>query len=212
MGNAALVYGLPYEDIAAAKKKKEGLTEYDHQCIKARSDVKIVGFGLNYGMKEHLLAKNMKCTVPKAIDTMNKYMARYPAVQHFYKEAIEEARRCGYAFSVLGRRRFLPEIASHNQFDRWQAERRATNMQIQGSAADVVRMAMILIDEQGIDIEYGCHMLLQIHDELLFECPEETGDICMPIVEEIMEHSLPSQLAVPLTVSKSRTKNWAQAK
>lgn len=212
MGNAALVYGLPYEDIAAAKKKKEGLTEYDHQCIKARSDVKIVGFGLNYGMKEHLLAKNMKCTVPKAIDTMNKYMARYPAVQHFYKEAIEEARKCGYAFSVLGRRRFLPEIASHNQFDRWQAERRATNMQIQGSAADVVRMAMILIDEQGLDLEYGCHMLLQIHDELLFECPVETGDICMPIIEEIMEHSLPSQLAVPLTVSKSRTKNWAQAK
>jgi DNA polymerase-1 len=85
-------------------------------------------------------------------------------------------------------------------------------MQIQGSAADVVRMAMILIDEQGLDLEYGCHMLLQIHDELLFECPVETGDICMPIIEEIMEHSLPSQLAVPLTVSKSRTKNWAQAK
>lgn len=212
MGNAALVYGLPYEDIERAKKKKSDLTDYDHQCIKARSDVKIVGFGLNYGMKENLLAKNMKCTVEKALETMDRYMARYPAVQHFYAEAIAEARQCGYAFSVLGRRRFLPEIASLSKMDRWQAERRATNMQIQGSAADVVRMAMILIDEQGLDDQYGCHMMLQVHDELLFECPEDTGDICMPIIEEIMEHSLPSDLAVPLTVSKSRTKDWAAAK
>lgn len=213
MGNAELVFGFPYDDIKKAKKKKpEEHTTYDIECLHARSAVKIVGFGLNYGMKEHLLAKNMKCTVEKAVETMNRYMDRYPAVKQFYASAIEEARKTGYAFSVLGRRRFLPDIMSASQFDRWRAERQATNMQIQGSAADVARMAMILIDEQGFDAEYGCHMLLQVHDELLFECPSETSEICMPKIQEIMEHSLPSDLAVPLTTTQARVKRWSEAK
>lgn len=126
-------------------------------------------------MKEKLLARNMGCTVDEAIDLMERYMGRYPAVKHFYAEAIEETRETGYAFSLLGRRRFLPEIISMSEYDRFRAERQAVNMQIQGTAADAVTMAMILIDEAKLDERFGCEMLLQVHDELIFQCPEETS-------------------------------------
>lgn len=213
MGNASLVFGLPYDDIKAAKKKdKHELSDYDRRCLKARSDVKTIGFGLNYGMQAPLLAKNMQCSVPEAEDLMARYMDRYPAVKQFYAEAIEETRACGYAFTVLGRRRFLPEIASKHPGDVGKAERQAVNMQIQGTAADAAKMAMILIDDAQLDRRFGCRMLLQVHDEIVFECPEETCDEAMAEIQQWMEHPFPTDLAVPLTVSGDKAKNWADAK
>ncbi len=167
---------------------------------------------LNYGMKEKLLANNLGCTVDEAIALMDKYMNRYPAVKQFYAEAIEETRQTGYAFSLLGRRRFLPEIISMSEYDRFRAERQAVTMQIQGTAADAAKMAMILIDEAGLEEKYGCKMLLQVHDELLFECPEETAEEANAEIGEWMSHPFPSDLAVALTTEGSIADNWADAK
>lgn len=213
MGNAAMVFGYPYDDIKAAKKKpKDQQTDYDKKCLKARGDVKAIGFGLNYGMKEKLLARNLCCTVDEAVVLMGKYMDRYPAVKQFYREAIEETRKTGYAFSLLGRRRFLPEIVSESEYDRFRAERQAVNLQIQGTAADAAKMAMILIDEAQLDKRLGCDMLLQVHDELIFECPEETSKEAFEEIKEWMSHPFHTDLAVPLDVEGSIAKDWASAK
>jgi len=215
MGNASLVFGLPYDDIKAAKKKdKKDLNDYDRRCLKARADVKAIGFGLNYGMKENLLAKNLQCSVEEAKKLMEAYMSRYPAVRAFYDEAIAETAGTAphYAYTLLGRRRHLPEIQSPNDMDRWRAERQAVNMQIQGTAADAAKMAMILIADARLDERFGCRMLLQVHDELVFECPEETCEEAMAEIKEWMEHPFPTDLAVPLTVSGDKAKNWADSK
>ena len=167
---------------------------------------------LNYGMKENLLAKNIGCTVAEAKSLVAKYMARYPAVSKFYKEAIDESRDTGCAFTILGRRRFLPEINSYDSMTKWRAERQAVNHQIQGTAADVVRMAMINVDKADLEKKYGCKMTLQIHDELLFECPEESAQQAHKEISELMSHPFRTDLVVPLTIAGHVVTNWADAK
>ncbi len=213
MGNASMVFGLPYEDIKAAKKKdKKEHTDYDKRCLRARADVKAIGFGLNYGMKEKLLAANLGRTVEEAIEIRERYLSTYPTVDNFYQEAIETARKTKMAYTITGRRRRLPAINSHNTYFRYQAERQAVNMEIQGTAADVVRMAMIALDELGIDLRYGANMFMQVHDELLFECPEETAVEAKSLIQEMMSHPLDSDLEVPLTTSGHICDDWSQAK
>ena len=107
---------------------------------------------LNYGMREFTLAKRLGCSVQEAKDKIDKYLARYPAVKHFFDSAIEEARESGYAFTVLGRRRFLGDILAQSRKDRGHAERQASNMPIQGSAADVCKCAMLLCDSAGLEL------------------------------------------------------------
>lgn len=214
MGNASMVFNIPYEDIAKAKKKpKEQLTEYDRECLEYRRRIKVIGFGLNYGMKEKLLASNLGSSVEHAKEIMDKYLARYPAVKRFYARAIETTRASGgYAFSLLGRRRHLPNIDSHLDFERFRAERQASNMEVQGSAADIVRLAMLAIDDTDVEGRYGAEMVLQVHDELLFECPEETAVAANEEIKLWMSNSLPSDPEVAFTTSGSITDNWADAK
>lgn len=222
MGNASLVFQTPYDDIAAAKKidklVKEGklpesaITDYVRQCLHYRQVAKSVGFGLNYGMKENKLARQIGVSVNEAKSIIEQYMARYPAVANFYKEAIEEARITGYAFTLLGRRRSLPDILSENAMDRWTAERQASNQPIQGTAADVVRLAMIQIDDAGILESRGARMLLQVHDEICVECPTEYAQEVNADLKEIMEHPLPNDLAVLLATSGGIGPNWCDAK
>jgi len=222
MGNASLVFNIPYEDLEKAKKVdkkvKAGelpeaeMTDYYRKCLEARQHVKTIGFGLNYGMKEKKLANDLRITKEEAINLINRYMDRYPAVKKFYADSIGVVRQTGYAYTLLGRRRFLPEINSTQNDIRWRAERQASNVPIQGTAADVVKMAMILCDQANLVDEYGFHMLLQVHDELAFEGPEETTEECLKVIKEIMEDSLPTKLAVPLEVSIGKGKSWMDAK
>lgn len=222
MGNAALVFQLPYEDIEQAKdidrKVKmgelppEAFTDYHARCLEARQAAKAIGFGLNYGMKETRLAAVLRTTPEEAARLIEQYKARYPAVQRFYDKAIEDTRKTGYSWTLMGRRRFLPDITSNREFDRWRAERQACNVQIQGTAASVVKMAMLLCDDAGLFDEYGCSMLLQVHDELVFECPQETSAEVLPLIRHMMEHSLPTDLSVPLEVSIAKGHNWMDAK
>lgn len=218
MGNASLVFNIPYEELAKAKKTdkdvkagklpESAMTDHYKFCLQKRQEVKTIGFGLNYGMKEAKLARDLGITKEEALALMDRYMARYPAVKHFYDEAINTVRKTGYAFTLLGRRRFLPEILAARNDLRWRAERQASNVPIQGTAADVVKMAMIQCDQANILDDFGYHMLIQVHDELAFEGPEETTEPCQARIQEIMEDSLPSKLAVDLKVSIAHGKSW----
>lgn len=246
MGNASLMYGIPYDDLVLAKKvdkevKKEldeiakanlgpldreaaiagahaKMTAYFIKCLTARGDAKTIGFGLNYGMKSGKLAGRLGCTKPEAQAKIDKYMATYPAVTHFYDKAIEDARRTGYSFTLLGRRRFLPEIVSQNDMERWAAERQAVNTVIQGTAADACRMAMVNIYESGILEEFGVKMRSQVHDELINTCHKDAvGDLkenkrAMSAIKEMMEHPFTTELEVPLAVSIGKGVSWLNAK
>lgn len=239
MGNASMVYGpiyekkhgwkMSYDDLVHAKKvdKKvkagelppEALDEHCQLALWARNAIKSVGFGLNYGMKENKLARQLGCTKDEAIAIINAYLGTYPAVKGFYDAAIAETRKDGFSFSILGRRRFHAAINSYNAYERWSEERKCVNMQIQGGAADVVRMAMIFIHRAGLEKKLGCKMLLQVHDELMFQCPKETIKEAQAIIGPIMEHALamcPSgraaDLAVPLTTSTGIGATWDTAK
>jgi len=223
MGNAAFVFNLPYDDIAAAKdiekQVKKGklpesaMTPYVWQCLKARADVKNIGFGLNYGMKERALAARMDCSVEEAVDKINQYMARYPAVRAFFDEAVEEVRDCGYAFTLMGRRRSLPDILAHKDYIRFRAERQASNMPIQGTAAETCKMAMINIyEDTELRTKYGYKMRLQVHDEILGTCPKEYTDIVKERIREWMEHPFPTDIGVPLLADIGSASSWGGAK
>jgi DNA polymerase-1 len=118
----------------------------------------------------------------------------------------------GAAYTILGRRRRLPDIWSTNDMDRWAAERQATNTVIQGSAADTCKLAMLLIFDERLDKKYGCDMLFQVHDEILFECPDEYVEEVKPLIKEWMEHPFPADLAVPLEVDIGHGTSWGTAK
>jgi DNA polymerase-1 len=167
---------------------------------------------LNYGMAAPKLARSLNIAVEEAEGIIKQYFLTYPAIEGFYVSAKEEARQSGFSSTILGRRRFHPAINSRNTMDRWGEERKAVNNVIQGSAADVVRLAMLKCDRANLEYKYGCKMLLQIHDELMFECPEETAEQAMAEIKMLMEHPLPTDLAVPLDVSIGRGPTWANAK
>lgn len=223
MGNVSIVYDIPYEDMVEAKKidkavskndlPESALTDYVKRCLSLRGSIKQIGFGLNYGMKEKAMAARIGCSVEEAVATIDKYMATYPAVRAFFASAAEDARRTGYAFTLMGRRRYLPDIIARDDYTRFRAERQASNMPIQGTAAEVCKMAMINVYE---DVElrekYGAAMCLQVHDEIVLECPEETVEIVVPRVREWMEHPFPSDIGVPLTVEIGYGDEWGNAK
>lgn len=232
MGNAEMVFGpiferkygwkLTYDFLKEAKKVDGGVkegklppearTDRHEKALFARNAIKSVGFGLNYGMKEGKLARQLGISKDEALDIINAYLGTYPAVSDFYDDAIAETEQTGFSFTLLGRRRFHPAIHSHNKLDRWSEQRKCVNNQIQGTAADAVRLAMIRIWKAGFDKKYGCKMLLQIHDELIFECPDETADEAMAEIKNIMEHPFPTDLLVPLDVSIGTGPAWNKAK
>jgi len=215
-------WDLTYDFLKEAKKVdgqvKEGtlppsaLTERHQIALQKRNQIKSVGFGLNYGMKENKLARQLGISKEEAKSIIDAYLGTYPAVSAFYETAIDETRATGYSFTLLGRRRFHDGILSDHAPDRWGEERKAVNNQIQGTAADAVRLAMIRVSEANLEEKYGCKMLLQIHDELMFECPAETAERARDEIRAIMEHPFPTDLLVPLDVSIGIGPSWNKAK
>ena len=223
MGNASLVFEIPYDDLVSAKKTdklvKDGklpasaMTEYVLHCLKARGDAKTIGFGLNYGMKEKTLARRMGCSEDEAIAKINKYMETYPAVRRFFESEAELAEETGYSFTMLGRRRHLPDMKSPDNYTRFRAQRQSSNFPIQGTAAEVCKMAMIYLSEDyELRDKYGYRMNLQVHDEIVGECPDECVDIVKARKREWMEHPFPTDIGVPLTVEVGSAKAWGLAK
>ncbi len=232
MGSAEIVYGKIYErrhgfrltyDLLKSAKKidgqvKEGKlpetarTEQVALAVFARTAIKVTSFGLNYGMAKKKLARSLNISEIEAEDIINRYFAAYPAVKNFYDAAKEEARQTGFSSTILGRRRRHTAINSLNTMDRWSEERKAVNNNIQGSAADCVRLAMLNIWNSGVLKKYRIKMLLQVHDELMFECNEEVAPQAMIEIKQIMEHPFPTELIVPLTISIGKGQDWAHAK
>ncbi len=190
----------------------DGALAYIRECLKARNDSKSIGFGLNYGMGPGKLSRQINAPLKEAQDKIRIYKETYPAVDRFFKEAVEEGRKYGYSFTVLGRRRNIPMITSHRKEEQALGERLAVNTQIQGSAADVTKMAQLNLDAMGLDRLYDAHMLLQVHDELVFEAPTEAMQFVKPLVEELMAHPFCIELACPLDAEAGTGNSWGQAK
>ena len=221
-GNVEMVFGIPYDDVVSAKKVEKkvkagelpesAMTDYVQLCLRRRNDIKSVGFGLNYGMGPNRLSKQLGISQSEAEELIERYMSTYPAVQAFFREAVQETKMTGYAFTLLGRRRNVPEIMSYRKDEQAQGERIATNTQIQGSAQDVCKMGQIHIDKLRLEERLGCKMLMQIHDELVFECPAETADAAIVEITDLMEHPFYRDLPVHLAVDSGKGGSWSQAK
>ena len=174
-----------------------------------RSRAKAVNFGVIYGMGPQRLARETNVTMQEARQFIDDYFATYPAVKAFQDKTIADAQENGYVTTLLGRRRYLPDLLSKDQRVFAQARNVAVNTPLQGTAADLIKIAMIRIDERLRDDDFATRMLLQIHDELLFEAPEDEMDRLIAMVTSEMQDALP--LDVPIVVDTGTGANWSEA-
>ncbi|MCD6379836.1 DNA polymerase I [bacterium] len=174
-----------------------------------RSVAKTINFGVIYGLGARGLSKQIGVSVEEAKQFIEDYFKKYPRIREFIEESKEKARQNGYAETVMGRRRELKDISSTNGRLRSFSERIAVNMPIQGTAADMIKVAMINIDKLMLEQKLASRMILQVHDELVFEIPLAEKDIMMEIVRSGMESAL--ELKVPLIVTIDTGRNWLEA-
>jgi DNA polymerase-1 len=222
MGNASMIFGIAYDEIKAAKKiekaVKAGEADYSaitprvQECLDARAAAKTIGFGLVYGMGPGKLGNDLGISKGEAEAKVEQFKEAYPAVDNFTQEMVAETIDTGYSFTIMGRRRNVPQILSPNKGERQKAERIAVNTPIQGSAADVVKMAQILCHRARLDLKYDAKMLLQVHDELVFEMPKEAVPEAMDEIKEWMEHPFFEDMPVPLAVDIGHGQSWMDAK
>jgi DNA polymerase-1 len=174
-----------------------------------RRAAKVINFGIIYGMGPQRLANELGIPLPDAQRYIANYFERYAGVRRYVDAAIAEARERGYATTILGRRRPIPELRSHERGVAQAAERVASNTPIQGSAADLIKKAMVAIDRRLTEAGVAGGMILQVHDELLLEVPEGISQTVQKAVREEMEGVM--ALAVPLRVDVGVGRSWAEA-
>jgi len=175
-----------------------------------RRQAKAVNFGIVYGISDYGLSQNLGITRKEAGEFINRYFKSYPRVKEYMDEIVTEAKQKGYVSTLLKRRRYIPEITSRNFNLRSFAERTAMNTPIQGSAADIIKKAMIDMAKRLKEENLKARMLLQVHDELIFEAPEEEIEVLKKIVPDVMVHAL--ELSVPLKVDSAYGPTWFDAK
>lgn len=190
---AAQIYGI---------KSSEVTTEI-------RNQIKAVSYGLAYGLSAYGLSQGLRIDVSEADLLMNKFFERFAGVRDYLRESVEVARRNGYTETILGRRRYFPELNHENRFRREVAERAALNAPIQGSAADIIKLAMVQLNEKLIESGYEARLLLQVHDELVLETSPRDLERVVELTKATMEQVI--ELAVPLDVSVGIGKNWLTA-
>ncbi|MDR7483703.1 MAG: DNA polymerase I [Armatimonadota bacterium] len=173
-----------------------------------RRRAKTIVFGIAYGMSEHGLAAQLGIPRGEARTYIERYYARFPKVREYMGRVVEQARRDGYVTTVLNRRRYLPDLMSRNRAVREAAERTAINTPIQGSSADIIKVAMVAVAREVLPASPGVRMTLQVHDELLFEVPEAQTAAVAARVRELMEGAYP--LSVPLVADAKAGPNWAE--
>jgi DNA polymerase I len=171
-----------------------------------RSMAKMVNFGIAYGMSDFGLSSRANIPRAEAQDFINTYFATYSGISYYMLAIKEQARSQGYVTTLLGRKRHIPELAARNPTLRAAGERMAINMPIQGTAADIVKIAMIRLEERLRDGGFRARPLLQVHDELLLEVPRSEVDRLVPLLRATMESALP--LDVPLTVDVKAGDDW----
>jgi DNA polymerase I len=175
-----------------------------------RAAAKTVNFATIYGIGAFALSHQLGTSMAEAKEFIENYFVRFPDVRRYLDEQIEQARRLGYVTTISGRRRYIPEINSRNYNIRQFGERAATNAPVQGSAADIIKLAMIAIHDAFREEGSGARMLLQVHDELVFEVPEAEADAARHLVRSRMESAFP--LEVPLEVVTGVGRNWYECK
>ncbi len=173
-----------------------------------RRMAKVVNFGLLYGMSDFGLAARLEIDRALARSITERYFARFPSVRSYIATTLERGREDGYVSTILGRRRYMPALTSGNSMLRNAAEREATNAPLQGSAADLMKVAMIRVDRSLREHGEDAILLLQIHDELLIDVAASARDGVAAIVRDAMEHAM--ELSVPLDVSVKAGENWAE--
>lgn len=173
-----------------------------------RRRAKVINFGILYGMSPFGLSRELGIPPGEARGYIEQYFSRYPGVRSYVERVKEEARRDGYVGTLLGRRRRLRDIGSRNKVLREAAERMAVNTPIQGSAADIIKLAMLRVDRQFRKRKMEACLVLQIHDELIAELPRDEADEAERVLREAMEGVV--SLSVPLTVSVSRGTHWGE--
>jgi len=194
---AAQVFGVPPEDVTADMRRL----------------AKTVNFGVIYGMSDYGLEQATDLSRVEASQFIKTYFDKYGGVKEYLESTKRQARERGYVETLLGRRRYIPDINSSNGQVRAAADRMAINMPIQGTAADITKLAMILVQREmegrGLGVGgAGCRMLLQVHDELVFEVPPEALDEMKRLVVEVMPRAL--DLDVPLTADVKSGANWGE--
>lgn len=175
-----------------------------------RSAAKAVNFGIVYGISDFGLARNLGISRYRANEYINMYKERYKGVSTYMKQSVETARKNGYAVTLFGRRRDLPELKSSNFNTRSFGERVAMNMPIQGSAADIIKLAMVRVAKALRDEGLHARLVLQIHDELIIDCPVDEAERVACILSDCMQHA--ATLKVPLIADVAKGRSWYDTK
>ena len=174
-----------------------------------RRSAKAVNFGIVYGISPFSLSQDIGVTVAEAKEYMDKYFAHYAGVRAYMDAVVEQAREQGFVSTLYGRRRWVPELKSSNFNTRSFGERVALNAPIQGTAADIIKLAMIRVRDRLKAEGLEGRLVLQVHDELIVECPESEAETVCKLVEEEMEGV--SALSVPLLAETHAGRSWAES-
>lgn len=197
------------EDIHTATAAKIHGIDPGEVTKELRSQAKTANFGIIYGISAFGLSQRMRISRSDAKALIDGYFMTYPDVKKYMDESIKQARERGYVETMFGRKRYLPDIISRNSVVRGNAERNAINAPIQGSAADIIKIAMVQIFREIKSRGLKSKMILQVHDELNFDVlPDETNTM-KDIITQQMENAV--QLRVPLTIDIGEGKNWLEA-
>ena len=191
---AAQVFGIPVEQVTPLQRRH----------------AKAVNFGIVYGISEFSLAEDIGVTRYEARDYIDNYLTNYSGVRRYMKQVVADAREVGYTQTLYGRRRYIPELKSSNFNVRSGAERIALNTPIQGTAADIIKLAMIRVENALNEKFPEAKLLLQVHDELIVECPEELAEAVAELVSHQMQQV--ANLSVPLIAEAKTGKSWYDAK
>jgi DNA polymerase-1 len=187
---AALIFGIPEEEVRPDQRRI----------------AKTINFGVMYGMSAFRLANELNISRTQAASFIEAYFKTYAGIRRFIDNLIKETEETGYASTIFGRRRYIQAINSRNKTEKNAAERVAVNTPIQGSAADIVKIAMIKLDHALREQQSSAALLLQVHDELILECPKQDASAVTKLVREVMENAV--TLKVPLRVSVETGKRW----
>ncbi|MBQ2249931.1 MAG: DNA polymerase I, partial [Clostridia bacterium] len=191
---AATVFGVSEEEVTSEMRKR----------------AKAVNFGIMYGIGAFSLSDDIGVSVAEAQGFINRYLAGYPRIDAYLKEVIEKAYEQGYVTTVLGRRRYIPELSASNKMQQKFGERVAMNSPIQGTAADVIKIAMVRVHRALLEKGLDARLILQVHDELLLEAHHSCAEEARRLLKEEMEHAM--TCAVPLDVDIHVGRTWFDAK
>jgi len=196
------------EDIHTATSCRVFGVSPDEVTVEMRKRAKAINFGILYGMGEFSLSDDLKIPIAKAKEYINSYLSSYSGIEKYLEDTIAGAKQNGYTTTMFSRRRYIPELSAPNKMVRNFGERVARNSPIQGSSADIIKIAMINVERRLAESGLDARLLLQVHDELLIECKKEHADAALELLRTEMENAV--ELSVPLVVEAHSGKNWLE--